>query len=180
MGELVERGKYYAVDTWCQLLTSVTGLRAIRAKQHSNAPRPDDMEFATVNVFSLNRSGYPDISISQAGATLTETVSNLYLYTASINFYRRAESSPADYIREVEMYLHTSEANEFLLDRGIGVGGVSPGRDLSAITRGKWEERMQVDIVFSMSEKYISTMPQMDSAAVSGTIEVDGSTTYVL
>lgn len=120
----------------------------------ANQDAPAKGNFATVLIMDSMAAGHDDDTWADVAGDpddkVRETLRGQRTSVASIQFFREGARDLAEKFR-TRVALH--DALYALQESGIGFISVTPVRNLSAVVNSAWEDRAQLDMVFS----YIST-----------------------
>lgn len=153
------------------VIESITSATCIIANQ--NAPRPTG-EYSTIKIISQSRVGWESITmVDQAGpdVDLIETIEGQQNLLLSLNFFRGQAQQVAN---NLKLLIQTSGYHELLTVAGLGVGLISPVRDIPDVLSKSWEERAQLDINFNAVDSGIVITRSILTATITGTVENRG------
>lgn len=126
----------------------------------------DDVTYASIpNVdMGYGEGSYGDGGYGEGVISVSETLTGMRYFTASIQFFRGNAKSQA---MRLKTLLQSSAALQQLQAAGIGLGKIGTIRDLSKLTDTYIEQRAQLDVDFYVVNQEQLTLPTFGSFPVS-------------
>jgi hypothetical protein len=117
--------------------------KIICIKSDQNAPAPEGL-YASVRVdHNSERLAAPTVETVVDNEGLTHTYSKEIMFTVSINFYRTGALDACEYMLSMN---DLQSVSELLTANGLGWGGTSNVRNLTALQYSEMEERAQIEV----------------------------------
>lgn len=160
-----------------RLVTSLTTLPVIVAQQ--NAPRPIDIQYATVNIFASNGIGWDDVTHTDQASPdldLDETITGTRQLSVSFNFFR---DNAFDYCSRFRTLLQGNVSEAYLKANGLSLGQRGQTRDLTEDINKNFEQRAQIDIDFYVLDVETLTVRSIQSLEIGGNYESGGRVTDI-
>jgi len=142
---------------------------SVRPANQSYPVGKADEEFATVLLKSSEDSGWPDVVLSDnEDGTVEYALDNIVTFTASIQFFKSAETTDAAGIpkysskafdRAIRLCtrLQLPTIDELLYNYGLGFVSHTNPQNLTAEMDTMWESRGAVDITFGVANRETAT-----------------------